>query len=486
MGFFQHETWLVSNAHVIRHRTEIDSGIILRQYDTSEVLLEAEQAYHRPWENVVSPDIVVLKTPSTHKNIPSNPLSRDATYQESHYFYIDAQFEIHYLSPVASMSTLPMLFRCQDGSSPQPGCSGTPIFSAKVIIGKIPSWKFEVVGALYARCLDPIPSELSQKLVCGVPIVGEFEQIRQILISLDSAAHHAKKAKCSMTIKDVDQAQTSQNLSERAAALAEAGIRAFEVGDSFVEIALPEGLEKLDGSGFYKLEQSHLALDSSEIQQTFFEFIEHIKRQSSIRIDVEKETTLLSLEHWRLDCKPGTGGQYWLLQVQDNTGKKNKINGKSASSIFAEVKIPTSVHVINGEPLAEDLLISRTNVEKGERHPSVAVVFENTIKSKKYRLTERRAGSPTLFHALNLSHTTGHDLILKAVHASEIERLNSIDENGDTPLMVLLQKKLTDPGQRKKAQLLAQCSIWNQANKNNKTAEELLEGRTDNLKNELF
>lgn len=47
--------------------------------------------------------------------------------------------------------------------------------------------------------------------------------------------------------------------------------------------------------------------------------------------------------------KPGTNGQYWVLQLQDNTGKGVKVAGtqKSASSVFAEVKVPVHIeHII--------------------------------------------------------------------------------------------------------------------------------------------
>eukprot|EP01035_Chromulina_nebulosa_P022275 gene22275-28851_t len=485
MGFFQYEKWLVTNAHVIKVRSEIESGIVLRKYGKSEVLLESEQAYHRPWDNPIAPDIVVIKT-SGRASIPSNSWSLDSTYDKSHYFYIDAEFVIHYLSLAPSLENLPMLFRCEDGSSPRPGCSGTPIFSAKMIIGKTSKWKFEIIGALYARCNDPdsvdLSAEQSQKLICSVPIVEDFEQIRQILVKLDSADNYKVREQCSSNIKDTDQAVDYHKLSDRDMTLATAGILEFEAGVTSLDLALPEGLEKLYGSGFYKLEQSYLNLEIPviKITQTFYEFIDYISQQPAIPIIFDKETRILYQKYWRLDCRSGTLHQYRILQVQDNTGKKIKINGKSASSVFAEVKIPINLHKINGEPLADDLLVSQEKVRKGEVYPSVVVSDENDqIKLKKYELTKKTLGPDTLFNALKLSTTDGFKTIQQEVKDKNIELINSVNDDENTPLMVLLQKPLTDDGQRNKAKLLSKYSIWNQSNKNGETARNILEKRGD-------
>ena len=50
MGFFQHERWLVSNAHVIKHRSEIEQGIVLKKSDGTDCLLDelAQRAYSAP------------------------------------------------------------------------------------------------------------------------------------------------------------------------------------------------------------------------------------------------------------------------------------------------------------------------------------------------------------------------------------------------------------------------------------------------------
>ena len=492
MGFFQYNTWLVSNAHVIKNRAEIDNGVVLRKHDDTEVLLEAEQSYHRPWASVVSPDIVVVNTRNHHASIPTNPLSLDPTHNKSHYFYIDIKFEIHYLLPASSPGSIPMLFRCQDGTTPQPGCSGTPIFSAKMTIEK-PTWTFEILGALYARCTDTLGemhqfTHGSQKLVCCVPIAQDFEQIRRIMISLDCSGNYQQKSACSVALTDLQQKDAYQKMSERERELACTGILEYKVGHTVLEIEQPKGLEKLDGNGFYKLEQSHLIrlknLSLKQIEQTFSEFIEYISQFQSICINVAAETTLLSQDHWRLDCKPGTNGQYRLLQLQDNTGKGVKVKGKgkSASSVFAEVKVPENITVINGQFLAEDLLRSRNNVENQHKHPSIVIggySEEERDRLKKYMKTERsRANTPIsmgLFAAVSESSVDGFKTIKQC--CSDINRINRVNENGDTPLMVLLNNPqlCDDPSQVSKVKLLAKHSIWNQANNDGRTAFQLLD-----------
>ena len=491
MGFFQYNTWLVSNAHVIKNRDEIDNGVVLRKHDATEVPLEAAQSYHRPWASVVSPDIVVVNTLNHHASIPTNRLSLDPTHNKSHYFYIDIKFEIHYLLPASSPGDIPLLFRSQDGTTPQPGCSGTPIFAANMTIEN-PTWTFEILGALYARCTDTLGEmdqfpHRAQKLVCCVPIAHDFEQIRRIMISLDSANNYQKKSECSVALIDMQQKDAYQQMSRKEKKLADAGILEYQVGHTVLEIALPKGLEKLDGNGFYRLEQSHLMrlknLSPKQIKQTFSQFIEYIGQFQSIRIDVTDETTLLSQDHWRLDCKPGTNGQYRLLQLQDNTGKGVKIKGKgkSASSVFAEVKVPENITVINGQFLAEDLLRSRNNVENQSKHPSIVIggcSEEEMDRLKKYMQTERNGAntpiSMSLFPAVSASSVNGFKIIRQC--CSNTNQINRVNKQGDTPLMVLLHdpQLCDDQSQVSKVKLLTQNSLWNQKNNNGRTALQLL------------
>lgn len=89
MGFFYHAEWLVSNAHVIKDQADIDGGIILRN-STTDVTLVAKQAYHRPWNNQKSPDIVVIKT-NNHESLRTVPPTNDSFYNKMYYFYVDAE-----------------------------------------------------------------------------------------------------------------------------------------------------------------------------------------------------------------------------------------------------------------------------------------------------------------------------------------------------------------------------------------------------------
>lgn len=102
MGFFLLEKWLVSNAHVIQNKEEIDRGILLRNYKRSKNQLDINKSYHRPFLNQQSPDIALIHTTDTYVNIQVNSLSSDETLNTKHYFYVDAEFIIHYLTLVST------------------------------------------------------------------------------------------------------------------------------------------------------------------------------------------------------------------------------------------------------------------------------------------------------------------------------------------------------------------------------------------------
>ena len=96
--------------------------------------------------------------------------------------------------------------------------------------------------------------------------------------------------------------------------------------------------------------------------------------------------------------------------------------------------------------------------------------------SSKYQLIERRSASPALrlFGALPPTNINGRLILEDSVTEKEVSRINSTNADGDTPLMTLLKKPLTDPGQRAKAKLLIPLSIWNQPNNTGETAQSLL------------
>ena len=519
MGFFQHERWLVSNAHVIKHRSEIEQGIVLKKSDGTDCLLDAEQAYHRPWDSVVSPDIVVVNTCGIHAVIPSNPLSLDSVYPSVYYFYVDLNFHIHYLAPVSAAHELPIRFQNLDGHIPQEGCSGTPIFSAQLTLGKSPNWRFDTVGALYARCASSSSAfEAMSFLVCAVPIVEEFEQIRSILLALESSESYQQRAKYSALVGDKRQTLIAHNMSEQEAALARQGIQAFEAGHSILEMDLPEGLEKLAKNTFVSLEQSYLRetadLTLHEIKETFAHFVSCISQKISIGIKVTRESTLINSEYWRLDGKPGSNGQYWVLQLQDNTGKGVKVAGtqKSASSVFAEVKVPVHIEHISGQALGKDLLRSQALAKRKETLLAQEKTAKGAQRKELQRLAEdvtvsivagasdscgtlqdyttllntevRRATTPLtleLFAAISeeVPDETAFSTISKLLPDSQ--RLNTVNDMGDTPLMVLLKDHNLNskPTQSAKAQLLAAFSIWTQPNAEGKTAAQILDVHPD-------
>lgn len=486
MGFFRFETWLVSNAHVIHDNSEIQEGLLIKKYDDTKTFLEVEQGYHRPWNSMISPDLVVLNTKDRHRSLPNAVLSLDETYPDKHFFYVDTQFQIQFLRPVSAPGELPMKFICANGSIPDFGCSGSPIFSAEVVIGKTPTWRFELIGAVYARHLSAL---------CGIPIVQEFEQIRQIIISTDSSARHRQRMISSEHIGDAQQAQTSQILAERDEALATAGIQVFNAGHSILHIELPEGLERLAKNTYAKLTESYLqsikGLSLEQVQNSFIEFIDHIKQHQSLYIKYDTDTPVLETKYWRLDCKPGgQNGLFRILQIQDNTGKTATVpgTGKSASSIFAQIKVLKNIHYINGEPLSDDLILSHKAIEQDQAEHEVSIILDFTamasIKCQKYRLMEKRTASPSLrlFKALPLTNLNGQKELQQFITAEPIvivEKINGVNSDGDTPLMVLLKKPLKDTGQRAKAKLLVPFSIWNQPNLQGKTATNLLREHSD-------
>lgn len=275
MGFFRHDNWLVSNAHVIHSQNEIIEGLRIKKYDGTELFLDVKQGFYRPWESVISPDLVVLNTEGMHGGVVVPNFSSDEAHSEKHFFYIDTDFQIHFLIPISEPHVMPMSFICEDGHIPEFGCSGSPIFSADVTMTTKPlKWRFAVVGAIYARCA------LDQSL-CGISIDEEFEQIRQIILSTDQVIRYKQMSSCSSSIGDEHQSRILEILADQEQQLAAAGILRFHAGHSVLRIELPEGLERLAKSTYAKLEESYLqnikGLSLVRIRDTFFEFLANTK-----------------------------------------------------------------------------------------------------------------------------------------------------------------------------------------------------------------
>ncbi|HVY54067.1 MAG TPA: SEL1-like repeat protein, partial [Gammaproteobacteria bacterium] len=62
-GFFQHSSWLASNAHILPSQ-ELLPAVRIVDYHNKEVVLNAERSYHRPNDKIDVPDIVIIETAS--------------------------------------------------------------------------------------------------------------------------------------------------------------------------------------------------------------------------------------------------------------------------------------------------------------------------------------------------------------------------------------------------------------------------------------
>jgi len=443
MGFFAHPEWLVSNAHVISSIDDIHTGICLKMYsnnynnsdnynykdnysnrtqknddnnsDNSELIPTFnmndiyEKGYFRPLK-VGTPDLVTIKIKSSNAlNIQKGLLQvlmSDQLYSNELYFYVDSEFAIHYLSLV---SQEPLCFKSL-GFPPQLGCSGSPIFMAQVILGKQPKWKFTVVAAIFAKD--------SSDVLYGIPVMEEFEQIRMILIDTNQTQQSSKLSDCSAKLGDSVQTEKYNDLSKSEQALADRGIKIFKDGHSTLNFSLPKDLIQLRGTTFMKLSTSLLVvyknLDLQEVMETFHNFISYIKTYQSLVVNGSLELVLTSkCNNWRLDREfSGAKNDFLILHIQDNTGKGKKdpkCTSKSASSIFAQVKIqlhstiekgttisnkvqPVSTEIsINCDPLGDDLLRSHEAIEtdmKGAKEIVVNLNHRTDIKVQKYKLIE--------------------------------------------------------------------------------------------------
>ncbi len=508
-GFFQYSEWLISNAHVVPSR-DVLANATFTGYSSVPIELNVEQSYHRPCF-INAPDLVIINAqkPPEHSNkcLPYI-FSDDWAHEQTLFFYVNINpysdtYEVNYLRQLPHSSS-PLIFTCEDGKTPMPGASGAPIIEARVISDHIPQWQFKVVGALYARCSAIWYNKIfnntqsfsdADKLVCAIPVASDLSQILQLLFDNQKVDRAGAMASAAAYLGD-EQAERDnmRYLREQELARQTANLRLtkFEWGESPLCILLPDGLEKLAGSGFSKLRDSYLKqtadLNDEEISETFKSFIKYVSTISNLNISVTKETTILTQQYWRLDCKPGEDNRYWLLQLQDNTGKGKKVLGtkKSASSIFAEVKVPKNITSINGQPLAMDLLRSHKKIENDEKCTTIKIDIEGEgtdklfvkIKMAQYKKTALSRASSceslALFQALPEENYNGTSLVKK--YASDIDRINKVNALGNTPLMQLLKDaELTNkPGQMKKAGILAEFSIWNQKNNDGKTAEEIL------------
>ncbi|MBX9702935.1 MAG: S1 family peptidase, partial [Silvanigrellaceae bacterium] len=175
-GFFYHPNWLVSNAHVLPSKQNLEEGnTTIEAYLSEETLtLKAQSSFHRP-NNFTSPDIALVKTQSANNSCLSHYVfSEMASYSKKYLFYVEPNlnsyegFLIQYLQQISQEGDYPIRYQCLDGSRPHPGASGSPIIEARITISKKPQWEFRVVGTLYARDHDSL---------YAIPIAPEFLEI---------------------------------------------------------------------------------------------------------------------------------------------------------------------------------------------------------------------------------------------------------------------------------------------------------------------
>ena len=360
MGFFRHSQWFVSNAHVIRHRADIDLGIELTDSKGFSIALDVEEAYHRPYDNNKAPDIVVLKTDSRAKGNfschSSNLFEHEQdTIEGEIFFYLDANFQVHFLSLQSKRGDVPLRFRCANGHLPKEGSSGSPIMSAKVLRGKEPKWIFKTEAALYARCKSDFITQ--ERYVCGIPIEHEFKHIYDILVTIDSSVRLSMMAEAGRILGDQEKADQYASSSQTQARLADSKIKIFEAGASPLDIFLPDELEKLAGKAVVSLRRSMFIhskkyrprLTENEVVDLFESFINEMSQKSSVKFAIQDR--LLENKYWRVDCAPAGSGKYWKLDLQDNIGGRGaKENGEPVSSIFGQIKFPkTMVFVLYGD-----------------------------------------------------------------------------------------------------------------------------------------
>ncbi len=424
-GFFPYSEWLVSNAHIIPAKEVLDKGAQIVDYELNELALYADSSYHRPSNNEISPDIVIVKTHSRseakHKDLLKPP-NDDESFEKSYIFYVDVNWndpensEIKFLQLRSKPGTYPLIYQCEGENEPQPGNSGTPIIEAHVILGREPKWQFEVIGALYARCSsnwynqsNAVTSLVASdtKLVCAIPIRQDLLQILQILHRNEEAIRAQQMAYASKSLGDEQGKRDAEKYSVKSQENIQAQqleLKKFEAGESPLNIALPDGLEKLWYKGIVGIECSLLIGDVlkrqlgknaykfkdkvpntslAELQKDFHNFIEEIKKIAAFELKEGDTVEKSPAGYFRIDV--GIGGKkpntYWMLDIQDNTGKYHS-NNQPLSSVFAKVTVPKNQVSVSGSQLSE-LFLNSQNEKKAKDISSLGTVNSHAPSTKK-------------------------------------------------------------------------------------------------------
>ncbi len=374
MGYYIAPNFLVTNAHVLPTYESIQESCLVAEHGM------VNQSFHRPDRPDV-PDVVVLNISDPFRQVAGIKLnfSSDESLDKNLLFFINYSCAKHGLEivPVEVASApgeLPLKYKCLDDSIPQPGCSGTPVIEARVILGREPSWQFRQVGMVYARC-NAI--NYDEKLLCALPINFDLDQIYQLQTLHEETNSLTKMALAASSIKDKIQHHKLLQEGTKISALKNSQFIAYIEGQTDLDIELPEGLEKLNGSGIislseslllYKNQQSHkkikfkVTVSSQELQEDLNSLFTKIS--SEVAITLRKGDNFFGYDFsklFRIDiCENSKNA--WKVDLQDNTGKRLKISGKPSSSVFAIVIVPKDAIPISGNSLID--LFKKSMLEK--------------------------------------------------------------------------------------------------------------------------
>jgi len=395
-GFFRHDTWLVSNAHVLPSK-EVLAYSTVYDHIGNEGALIPNNSFHRPVLNLQAPDITLVNTDFNSLRKLEYYLpgveTEDNRLEERYYFYVDINiagdktYQIKFLRLLSPEGSYPLIYQCQDNISPQPGSSGSPIIEARVTIGANPKWDFKLVSTLYARC-DPawansqlnaqtptetaaVTAEEDAKLVCAIPVDREFEQILSEILLPDNFAQRARDMTAAARLVKDGAQQTEQYTAQQLHydQLKARGLEEYQSGKTSLYIELPPGLERLWHGDIVKIEYSLLipsllkkvtgragnefpkevrARNKEQLYTDFDDLIAQIRKLSCFELkevdDALKHIEALSGNAFRIDNE--RIDNIWRIEIQDNTGKGNTYKDKSLSSIFAIARLPIATKII--------------------------------------------------------------------------------------------------------------------------------------------
>ena len=275
-----------------------------------------------------------------------------------------------------------MVYECEDGIEPIPGCSGAPVIAARLLVGGHEvRWQFETVGIVYARYSD----QNNKKQTCAIPIKQEFKQILETVLHPEMHASRAKQmAHVSTIIRDsAEKTAKYKSDGQRYMNLASQGLLEFEAGKTMLNIDLPSGLEKLLGKHIIDIQDSAFLAEVQkryritdinirnktrtieELQEDFYNFLKSIRDEDIIELPTRNINSfrISPKGYFRIDIAGSDNGPS-VLDVQDNIGYRQYAppphNNEPISSKFAIASVPKDQRQIVGKKLAELFIASLT------------------------------------------------------------------------------------------------------------------------------